>query len=165
MSVMLALYWLEQQPESVTLMEHGVVLLNLHPNMSILFIHAHNMILSTCLSIAQNLSSIYVEWCSHGIHCASCVLLQCCSCIFPAPCPELLPLANGLVLVTMNPVEGDIAIYECFSGFFLVGTAARVCQSDGTWSSSAPVCEEIICTWIFIHVMESLLLFSSCSNC
>ena len=51
-SVMLALYWLEQRPESVSLMEHGVVLLNLHPNMSILFIHAHNMILSTCLSIA-----------------------------------------------------------------------------------------------------------------
>ena len=59
-----------------------------------------------------------------------------------------------------HAVEGDIATYECLSSFFLVGTASRICQSDGTWSGSAPVCEEIISTWISSCVIESLPLIN-----
>ena len=36
---------------------------------------------------------------------------------------------------------GSTATYSCTqTGYQLVGTATRTCQSDGTWSGSVPYC-------------------------
>ena len=38
---------------------------------------------------------------------------------------------------------GTIATYVCDEGFSLVGAMTRVCQSDGTFSGTDPVCSLI----------------------
>jgi sushi, von Willebrand factor type A, EGF and pentraxin domain-containing protein 1 len=54
-------------------------------------------------------------------------------------CTELAQPVNGLV---MDPdvVVGSIATYSCNLGSQLKGAATRTCQSDGTWSGTAPTC-------------------------
>ena len=38
-------------------------------------------------------------------------------------------------------VFGDTVTYTCDAGFDLSGDVMRTCQSDGTWSGSAPMCD------------------------
>ena len=38
-------------------------------------------------------------------------------------------------------VTGDTVTYTCDAGFELNGDAMRTCQSDGTWTGSAPTCD------------------------
>ena len=61
--------------------------------------------------------------------------------------PDLVGPDNGLVTtVSILPVPTvqDVAFYECFPDFILVGNDTRTCRSDGTWSGSEPVCEPIV---------------------
>ena len=50
---------------------------------------------------------------------------------------------NGSLLIsgTGVGVYQETATYACETGFNLVGMSERVCQSDGTWSGSAPTCQ------------------------
>ena len=62
-------------------------------------------------------------------------------------CPDLVDPDNGLVIlfpILSVPTFGAIAFYECLPDFILVGNDTRICQSDGTWSDSEPVCEAIV---------------------
>ena len=50
---------------------------------------------------------------------------------------------NGSLLIsgTGVGVYQETATYACETGFNLVGSVERTCQSDGTWSGSAPTCQ------------------------
>ncbi|XP_064386873.1 sushi, von Willebrand factor type A, EGF and pentraxin domain-containing protein 1-like [Halichondria panicea] len=66
-------------------------------------------------------------------------------------CSDLLPtLTNGVISYSdgstgIRPV-GTTATYSCTNGYRLVGEAMRTCGSEGTWSGSAPVCQQITCS-------------------
>eukprot|EP00058_Branchiostoma_floridae_P019749 XP_002605239.1 hypothetical protein BRAFLDRAFT_92287 [Branchiostoma floridae] len=55
-----------------------------------------------------------------------------------AQCTMLPPPSNGAV--TGSNSYGDVATFICNPGYKLVGTSARTCQSDGTWSGKSPTC-------------------------
>ena len=44
---------------------------------------------------------------------------------------------------------GSTATYSCSEGYNLNGVVERVCQSDGGWSDTAPVC----------HIVSKLVKF------
>ena len=56
-------------------------------------------------------------------------------------CPS--PPANGYISnCNVTDVLGDTVEYSCKSGYYLVGSNTRTCQTGGNWTGSAPVCEE-----------------------
>ena len=55
-------------------------------------------------------------------------------------CGPLLDPTFGRVTLT-GTFFGNVATYECFLGYEIVGQVTRTCQSDGTWSGAAPECE------------------------
>ena len=54
-------------------------------------------------------------------------------------CPELTAPDNGSVSYP-NTQPGSTVTYTCHSGYELSGVLSRTCQSDGTWSNTAPTC-------------------------
>ena len=50
----------------------------------------------------------------------------------------------------VSPVSGQVfivgtnAIYLCDTGYRLVGSRMRACESDRTWASSAPTCQSML---------------------
>ena len=64
--------------------------------------------------------------------------MHCISTAISAECPYLVDPDNGNV--DYQTQEGSTATYTCDTGYQLDGTPTRTCQSDGTWSGSAPTC-------------------------
>ena len=56
----------------------------------------------------------------------------------PAVCPDLVAPENGNV--DYETQEGGTATYTCDAGYQLNGASSRTCQSNETWSGSAPIC-------------------------
>jgi len=54
-------------------------------------------------------------------------------------CGRLSSPANGTVSASSTGV-GDFATYTCDSGYQILGSTRRVCQSDRQWSGAAPTC-------------------------
>ena len=48
-------------------------------------------------------------------------------------------IENGLVFYN-STVVGAVAVYQCDSGYSLSGSVQRICQCDGSWNDSVPVC-------------------------
>ncbi|XP_060603499.1 CUB and sushi domain-containing protein 3-like [Ruditapes philippinarum] len=65
----------------------------------------------------------------------SCIIVDC----GPISNPE-----NGSVLVPSSTFA-SVATYTCLNGYFLTGSATRLCTSDGYWNGSAPSCTYIAC--------------------
>jgi sugar lactone lactonase YvrE len=59
-------------------------------------------------------------------------------------CPSLSAPAGGTVSASLRS-PGAVATYSCGTGYTLVGAATRTCQSDGTWSGTAPTCAGVDC--------------------
>lgn len=59
-------------------------------------------------------------------------------------CGSLTSPTNGTVSVPSTGY-GATAAYSCSSGYSLSGAATRTCQSDGTWSDTAPTCASVNC--------------------
>ena len=55
-------------------------------------------------------------------------------------CPALTSPANGRVSVPSRLVNRG-ASYSCLSGYSLIGTPTRTCQSSGSWSGQQPRCK------------------------
>ena len=65
---------------------------------------------------------------------------------YTVPCPVLSTPDSGGVSysnsITEAPIPTNIvATYSCSSGYSLVGDSTRTCQSGGTWTGSAPICQ------------------------
>ncbi|KFM57441.1 Sushi, von Willebrand factor type A, EGF and pentraxin domain-containing protein 1, partial [Stegodyphus mimosarum] len=60
-------------------------------------------------------------------------------------CPSLNDPQNGKVIFSQKRLH-SVATYKCDRNFILSGLSERICQVDGTWSSSPPVCKEINCS-------------------
>ena len=54
-------------------------------------------------------------------------------------CGTLTKPTNGAINVS-STAYGGTATYSCVTGYNLSGGATRTCQSDATWSASAPSC-------------------------
>ncbi|XP_053408096.1 sushi, von Willebrand factor type A, EGF and pentraxin domain-containing protein 1-like [Mercenaria mercenaria] len=54
-------------------------------------------------------------------------------------CGGLSSPDNGLVSASQTTF-GQVATYTCAEGYSLSGTSSRICQPDGSWSSSPPLC-------------------------
>ena len=54
-------------------------------------------------------------------------------------CGDLSHPINGTVSLA-NTVLNSTATYTCEPGNSLVGNRTRVCQDDGLWTGSAPIC-------------------------
>ena len=54
-------------------------------------------------------------------------------------CDGLNPPLNGQVS-TDTLRHGGTAVYTCNLGYNLDGADTRVCEGEGTWSESAPIC-------------------------
>ena len=55
-------------------------------------------------------------------------------------CPSL-SLTNGMFSYSDPTLGvGSVVTYSCDIGYTLNGGSTRTCQSDGTWSGSAPTC-------------------------
>ena len=57
-------------------------------------------------------------------------------------CLSLPPLLNGMIAYN-SPAsfrENTVATYSCNYGYLLIGESTRTCQSDITWSNTAPYC-------------------------
>ncbi|XP_038108340.1 uncharacterized protein LOC6031316 isoform X1 [Culex quinquefasciatus] len=64
------------------------------------------------------------------------------SCIKPdRECPALEQPPTGAVTVSGNHF-GSRAVYSCPHGYHVVGLQSRLCQADGTWAGSEPICKQ-----------------------
>ena len=55
-------------------------------------------------------------------------------------CPDLAAIDNGAVDDGDN-LPGTKAMYTCNYGYILVGSSKRLCQDNGTWAGTEPVCK------------------------
>ena len=59
-------------------------------------------------------------------------------------CPSLTAPNNGMISCSLGvdgvPSTGDTCTYTCNNGYELTGSPTRTCQTDESWSSSAPTC-------------------------
>ena len=62
-------------------------------------------------------------------------------------CFNLTQISSGMISYsgsgesTENRPIGTVTTYSCDTGYTLNGDRIRTCQSDGTWSGSAPTCK------------------------
>lgn len=64
-------------------------------------------------------------------------------------CPALAAPANGSVDLTTAGVPTNVATYSCNGGSSITGNgglATRTCQTNGTWTGSAPTCMASLCS-------------------
>ena len=55
-------------------------------------------------------------------------------------CEALTRPPNGQVDTSSGTTYNQVATYSCDTGYNLVGSSSRTCQTNGMWSSTAPVC-------------------------
>jgi len=63
-------------------------------------------------------------------------------------CAKLMPSTDGLKMTCFNGVKhttgmsyvGDICNFKCSTGYELIGSKTRTCQSDETWSGREAMC-------------------------
>ncbi|XP_036380477.1 complement factor B-like [Megalops cyprinoides] len=57
-------------------------------------------------------------------------------------CVDPFVLENGAVLPTQTEYYVyNVTTYECFDGYNLLGSKSRICQSNGKWNGSTPICD------------------------
>ena len=60
--------------------------------------------------------------------------------IFLSDCGSLTEPLDGSVNYTSTTYDSH-ARYSCSTGYSLVGSETRVCQTTETWSDTAPICQ------------------------
>lgn len=65
-------------------------------------------------------------------------------------CGDLQPPTSGMVDLSNGTTFGSRAIYSCNDFFQLNDSSIRVCQENGQWSGTTPVCncEYLLCVWL-----------------
>ncbi|XP_064386661.1 sushi, von Willebrand factor type A, EGF and pentraxin domain-containing protein 1-like [Halichondria panicea] len=66
----------------------------------------------------------------------------------PITCSDLINPTNGTIGYDMGTASSrpvyTVATYTCDTGYTLNGDTTRTCRSDGIWSGSSPVCQQIL---------------------
>ena len=76
---------------------------------------------------------------------SSCQVAYCILIVLTAiNCGNLTDPANGQVTRTAGTTFGQTATYSCNTGYNLVGSINRTCQSTGVWSGSVPTCQGVL---------------------
>ena len=62
-------------------------------------------------------------------------------------CLPLIDLPNGATTCMTENGNGvltfeDICVYTCNTGYLLIGNSFRMCQKDGSWSGTEPICKK-----------------------
>ncbi|XP_060069923.1 sushi, von Willebrand factor type A, EGF and pentraxin domain-containing protein 1-like [Ylistrum balloti] len=61
-------------------------------------------------------------------------------------CPELHPSSNSHIEdISVSYTYADVTIVRCDTGYTLVGDSHLYCQADGTWNTSLPTCQAVVC--------------------
>ena len=69
-------------------------------------------------------------------------------------CDNLLIPANGSISCSSDRVgvgyEGDTCSFTCNTGYKLMGSDTRTCQSDGSWTGIEVICRKgiLYCSYI-----------------
>ncbi|HEY5945700.1 MAG TPA: hypothetical protein VIV40_09425, partial [Kofleriaceae bacterium] len=79
----------------------------------------------------------------------------------PITCDPLSDPVNGSVLISNGGLFPSTATYSCNTGFAAVPSTTRTCNTDGTWSGSAPTCDP---TFFVVRVGEGTAVLSSAST-
>ena len=80
-------------------------------------------------------------------------------------CGDLTPPSNGSVAFTFTTFGNEsIANYSCDTGYILYGDMNRTCQSNGTWSGSAPICEGRFLDIMSLYSSLSELIAVDCGD-
>ena len=80
-------------------------------------------------------------------------------------CGDLTPPSKGSVAFTFTTFgNGSIANYSCDTGYILYGDMNRTCQSNGTWSGSAPTCEGRFLDIMSLYSSLSELIAVDCGD-
>ena len=88
-----------------------------------------------------------------------CVCTNCLSAETPAECPDLDNPDNGRV--DYETQEGSTVTYTCNTGYQLDVASTRTCQSDGTWSGSAPTCTRMyVLKWTLLWNCQNYIIHS-----
>ena len=57
-------------------------------------------------------------------------------------CPVLEAPANGMVMLdNEDRIVGTVANYTCLGDLELTGSSTRICESDGEWNGTDPLCQ------------------------
>ena len=89
----------------------------------------------TLLSAVSNLRELcYLQ------NCHKFVLLYPSAPVIDCGTPQTFPKGN-FTLVNGSTTLNSTVKYECKTGFQLVGSANRICQSNAQWSGQEPMCE------------------------
>ena len=62
-------------------------------------------------------------------------------------CEVLDPPANGEIIFTNGMLFESLAIFECDTGFSLIGTDRIECQENDEWSGQPPECIGMQLAW------------------
>ncbi len=55
-------------------------------------------------------------------------------------CSYIGDFKNGYVTYSPDNFFGSSLIYECNTGYTLIGNKIRICEGDGWWSGTSPLC-------------------------
>lgn len=95
--------------------------------------------------------------CMSVVHVCTCMMSHCptltCT-ITAAECPNLDNIDNGQVSSPSN-LENSVATYTCNTDYSLLTDSTRMCQSDGTWSGSTPICTLITGNYTIVILLDT----------
>ncbi|CAF0889036.1 unnamed protein product [Brachionus calyciflorus] len=61
-------------------------------------------------------------------------------------CQKIVDFPNGVVNYYPDNFFGAQIVYDCDAGYILVGEKTRICEGDGWWSGTSPICvKETFC--------------------
>ena len=75
-------------------------------------------------------------------------------------CGALTDPMNGMVDTSSGTTFMNTATYTCDTGYILIGTSTRMCQSDAVWSSATPTCESKNAWCHLLHIKLNTLLLA-----
>lgn len=71
-------------------------------------------------------------------------------------CPTLYAPDNGTIVCTGDQVTGETCSFECDPGFYLVGSQARLCLTNSTWTGEDAYCPPLLCGTLETDLINQL---------
>ena len=89
-------------------------------------------------------------------------MLMYCYFLLLVTCSLLTSPNNGTISCSLGgyhiPIPGDICTFTCNTGYQLMGSAIRTCQSDLSWSGNDAICiSEYVISYIATYIKHNNL--------